>query len=151
MNMNQKLNRVRALFLACAAATTATALCVSALAWMSRPNTAQAREWQQPNVPEALPILGSLSPTTTRAGEAGFVLTLSNSTFTQSGLLADSTHNLGRDETVNWLRERIKMWVAVALTTESTHRRNSRSHQGFAASFNFTCSLNTHEVTRCRH
>ena len=48
---------------------------------MSKPNTAQAREWLQPNAPGALPILGNISPTTTRAGEASLVLTISSSTF----------------------------------------------------------------------
>jgi Bacterial Ig-like domain (group 1)/IPT/TIG domain len=85
-NMNQKVNPVRALFLASVAATATAALCVGALAWLSAPNTAQAREWQQPNAPDSSPAIGNLVPTTTQAGGPSLVITLSNSSFLSNAI-----------------------------------------------------------------
>ncbi len=84
--MNQKANSVRALFLASAAATATAALCVGALAWLSPLNTAQAREWQQPNAPDSSPAIGNLTPTTTQAGGPSLVITLSNSSFLSNAI-----------------------------------------------------------------
>ncbi|NJM40457.1 MAG: hypothetical protein HC853_06685 [Anaerolineae bacterium] len=86
--MKQKVNQVRALFLASAAASVTAAACIGALAYMATaaPQTAQAREWGQSNNPESLPVIGSLTPTQTQAGGPSFVITLSGSSFVSSAL-----------------------------------------------------------------
>ena len=78
----------------------AAALCVGTLAWHSAPNTAQAREWQQPNAPESSPAIGNWVPTTTRAGENSFVLTLSSSSFVSNAFTYVAWNGLALSTTI---------------------------------------------------